>query len=124
MMTLLKIIIALNLYIGMNVWQWKFVIQQSFCVKNNYLQHLLYFVHKCSDKKYCFGKLKPQILIARNKATTKKASRKKVHDKVFLNFLTNGPFFTRKWGGTIKNNITLNLYMGINGSAYSESLLL
>ncbi len=40
--------------------------------------------------------------ISRKKGATKKASRKMVHIKVFLNFLAERPIFTIKWWHTPK----------------------
>ncbi len=47
--------------------------------------------------------LNTSMQISRNIGTTKKASRKMVHDKVFFNFLPKGHFL-HKNGGTSKTN--------------------
>ncbi len=51
--------------------------------------------------------------ISRNGGATIKASRKTAHDKVFFILGQKGHLFPKN-GGTMKNVITLNLYIGTN----------
>ncbi len=53
--------------------------------------------------------------ISRNGGATIKASRKTAHDKVF--------FILGKNGGTMKNLIALNLYIGTNVLVYERRLM-
>ncbi len=58
MMVLLKRIIALNLYIGIDVWQMveseSLLHNKVYVWKTIFLQQLLYFVHKCFNQKFIF----------------------------------------------------------------------
>ncbi len=59
--------------------------------------------------------------ISRNGGATIKASRKTAHDKVFFILGQKGHFFPKN-GGTMKNVIALNLYIGTNVLVYERRL--
>ncbi len=60
--------------------------------------------------------------ISRNGGVTIKASRKTSHDKVVLILVQKGKF-SPKNGGTMKNVIALNLYIGTNVLVYERMLM-
>ncbi len=60
--------------------------------------------------------------ISRNGGATIKASRKTAHDKDFFYFGGKMAFFTKN-GGTMKNVIALNLYIGTNVLVYQRRLM-
>ncbi len=61
--------------------------------------------------------------ISRNGGATIKASRKTAHDKVFFKFWDKKAIFLPKNGGTMKNVIALNLYIGTNVLVYERRLM-
>ncbi len=60
--------------------------------------------------------------MSRNGGATIKASRKTAHDKDFL-ILGQKAIFSQKNGGTKKNVIALNLYIGTNVLVYERRLM-
>ncbi len=63
-----------------------------------------------------------QAHISRNGGARIKASRKTAHDKVFF-ILGQKGHFPQKNGGTMKNVIALNLYIGTNVLVYERRLM-
>ncbi len=83
MMAPLKLILALNPYIGMNVWQMveSESLLQSVCVKTN-CYYILYTNIPIKNIFWLTQAPNTSKHITNNKGTTMKTSRKKIHDKV------------------------------------------
>ncbi len=101
--------------------------RKVFCFKNPFFAKNAIFSKIMSQSKDFYWLIQVQSIsqpISRNGGARIKASRKKAHDKVFLNFGAKRPFFLKKWWHHEKKVIALNMYIGTNVLVYERWLVL